>query len=285
MVPYSSARVLYLALRQWSANQDLRWGAALAYYALFSVAPLLVIALNIASFFFGEEAASGELHRQLADALGREPAQAIESLLQQVHKDRGSAWWAQVISYSLLILGALGVFLHLRTALCFIWKLPPPHGGGIVAMVLDYALALIMVFFMGVLLLASVAASVATQIVKAEFGERLPGGGVIWEVVEILVSIALMTVLFAATYRVLSGRRISWSYVAYGSIIAALLFTVGKVLLSYYLVFTGTASAYGAAGSVVVFLVWVYYSSQVLFFGAELIQARRVHTEEILGKK
>ena len=277
MVPRPRLRVLYLAMRQWSANQDLRWGAALAYYALFSAAPLLVIAINIAGIVFGADAARGELQRQLGEWLAPQAAEAIQSLLAQAGKEQGGSWWAPLVSYVLLVVGALGVFLHLRTALCFIWKLEPPHGGGILAMLVDYLLALLMVLIIGVLLLASLVAAVAVTVVKAYFGDRLLAGGQLWQLVEIAVSFLMLTLLFAATYRTLSGRRITWGYVWYGAVIAGLLFTFGKVLLSYYLVFTGTVSAYGAAGSVVAFLVWVYYSSQVLFFGAELIQARRVY--------
>jgi membrane protein len=273
IVPWKSARVLYAAVRQWNANQDLRWGAALAYYALFSVAPLLVIAIDIAALVFGAEAARGGVEQQLAGWIGHEPAQAAQSLLQHAGQGGHSAW--PIISYILLVVGALGAFLHLRTALCFIWKLEPPQGGSLLAIVLDYALALAMVFIVGALLLVSLAAAVVITFVHAYFGEEIPGSALLWQIVEIGVSLVLLALLFAVTYRVLSGRRIAWNYVMYGSIIAALLFTVGKVLLSYYLVFTGTASSYGAAGSVVVFLMWVYYSSQVLFFGAELIQARR----------
>jgi membrane protein len=278
MTPWSSGRVIYRAAKQWSANQDLRWGAALAYYALFSTAPLFVIAINIASFVFGPEAARGEVERQLTESIGREPARAIQSLIQEAHQEQGGTW-APIIGYVVLVVGALGVFLHLRAALRFIWKLEATQGSGFIAMVVDYVLALVMVLFMGFLLLASLGISVAVTALQAFMGDRLPLSVEIWQAVEFGVSFLLLTLLFAATYWILSGHRISWGYVLYGSVLAALLFTVGKSLLSYYLVFAGTSSAYGAAGSVAVFLVWVYYSSQVLFFGAELIQARRIEME------
>jgi membrane protein len=270
----TSGRVIYLAIRQWLANQDLRWGAALAYYALFSIAPLLVIAVEIAAIVYGEEAARGRLEHELTEWIGAEPAQAIQTLLSQAQHSRHTSW-APLISYGFLLIAALGVFLHLRTAFCYIWKLEPPACHSLLAMLLDYALALIMVLCMGLFLLASLTAAVTVQALRAYLGDELPFGGQIFQWLEMGASFALLSLLFAFTYRVLSGRRISWGFVLYGSLIAALLFTAGKVLLSYYLVFAGTASAYGAAGSAAVFLVWVYYSSQVLFFGAELIQARR----------
>lgn len=278
----TSLRILVHAGKQWSANGDSRLGAALAYYALFSIAPLLVIAITIAGVVYGDEAAQGEVKNYLSKYIDPGSAGSIESLVEAAGKSHG-ALWARLLSIAVLVFGALGAFLHLRTSLCLIWKLEPPHANTIVATLLDYAMALIMVLVTGVLLIVSVAASLFVSFLRAYMERHFAGESFPWDWLELVVSLVLLGALFAAIYRVLSDRRIDWHYVGYGAGIAALLFTVGKFLLGYYVVYAGIASTYGAAGSLVVFLVWVYYSSQTLFFGAELIQARRTSAEWMNG--
>jgi membrane protein len=279
---FTNVRILTRALRQWSANGDSRLGAALAYYTLFSIAPLLVIAINIAGIVYGEEAARGEVKRTLSTYIDPDTAGALQNLVESAGEAQG-ALWARLLSIGVLIYGALGSFVHLRTSLCLIWKLEPPHPNTIIATLLDYALALAMVLLTGVFLLGSLAAGVAVSILHAYMDQHLPNESFPWSWVELAVSLGLVTLLFAAIYRILSDWRLPWHYVAYGAVIASLLFTIGKSLLSYYFVYAGIVSVYGAAGSLVVFLIWVYYSSQTLFIGAELIQARRTRSEW-LGK-
>src|SRR5882724_1616569 len=271
----TSMRIVIRAGQQWSANGDSRLGAALAYYALFSIAPLLVIAITITGIVYGESAAHGEVQRYLSAYIDNDSAIALENLVHSASTTPATVW-SQIMSVGLLVFGALGAFLHLRYALCLIWRLEPPHINTFLATLLDYLLAFIMVLCTGVLLIASVAAGIAVSYIRAYID---PDGALPWSWLEFAVSVGFLALLFAAIYRILSGRRIAWHYVGYGAAVAALLFTLGKFLLSYYFVYAGVASAYGAAGSLVVFLVWVYYSSQTLFFGAELIQARRTRHE------
>src|SRR5262249_16479696 len=148
----------------------------------------------------------------------------------------------------------------------------------------DYVLSLVMVFIMATMLLASMAFGLVITVVHKTMQENLPSEEYYWHWIEIAGSFLFLTVLFAASYRTLSGGRIRWGYVLYGSFIAAILFTLGKVLLGYYILYSNPASVYGAAGSAVVFLIWVYYSSQVMFFGAELIQAWRTQHEWLYGQ-
>jgi membrane protein len=272
---FTSIRIITRAAQQWSANRDARLGAALAYYALFSVAPLLLIAMLIAGAVFGEEAARGQVEQHLKGQVGPEIALTIQRLVQSASEPRTAL--APSLGLALLIVGALGMFLHLRGSLCMIWKLEPPRGSTLLGMLWDYTLALAMVLFCGVLLFASLAASMLVSIFQTHLEKWAPG--LPWQWVEMGLSFLYLAILFAAIYRILSGGRIPLRYVAYGAFVAAVLFTIGKVLLSYYLVYTSTASVYGAAGSLVAFLIWIYYSSQILFFGAELIQARRTRKE------
>jgi len=279
---FTSVRIVVRAVQNWSANGDSMLGAALAYYALFSIAPMLVIAIDIAGIVYGEEAAHGEVKKHLSAYVEPDSAGAIENLVKSSSQSI-STNWAYGLSLALFVYGSVGAIVHLRTSLCKIWKLDPPVGNTIFATLIDYALALLVVLITGVLLLGSVAASLTVSFVQDYLTTQYPEQTFPWPWAEFGVSVGFLALLFAAIYRTLSGRRIEWKYVAYGSVIASLLFTVGKIVLSWYIVYSGTASAYGAAGSLVVFLVWVYYSSQTLFFGAELIQARRMRHEWMQG--
>jgi membrane protein len=274
----TSFHIIWRACRQWSANADSRLGAALAYYTLFSIAPLLVIAIRIAGLFFGEDAARGKVVEQLQEYVGKDSAQAIQSLVEYAANAK-SEGWTTVLTLGVLIVGSLSVFLHVRGALSTIWKLTPPRGSTILGFFLNYLLALIMVLCTGGFLLLSLAASVVMPVFQRWVILTFPKNHVPWQLIELAISVVLLTLLFMAVFRILSGQRIEWKYVIYGAVITALLFSVGKVLVGLYLAYTRTASAYGAAGSLVVFLIWVYYSSQILFFGAELVQARRTRHE------
>ncbi|MCS7046549.1 MAG: YihY/virulence factor BrkB family protein [Gemmataceae bacterium] len=272
----TSVRIIVRAVKQWFADGGTHHGAALAYYALFSIAPVLVIAIRIAGAVFGEKAAQGHVAGQLEIVFGPAGAAAVQGWLVNAHEHSHSQL-VPIVGIGLLMFAALGMFLYVRSALCTIWKLTPPRGSTFLGVLWDYTLALTMVCFCAVLLLASLAASMAVSIHHDWLLELLPW--LPWKLLEMVVSFVYLTILFASMYRILSGGRISWGYVVYGSFIAAVLFSFGKMLLGWYLVHTSTLSIYGAAGSVVVFLLWVYYSSQILFFGAELIQARRSRHE------
>ncbi len=204
---------------------------------------MLVIAINIAGAIYGDEAAQGAVQTYLSNYIDPGSAAAIESLVQSAGEMRG-AFVTRIISIVVLVFGVLGAFVHVRTSLCLIWKLDPPHPNTIVATLLDYLLALVMVLVTGVLLIVSVAASFAVSFFRRHF----PGESTPWDALEFLLSLVLLAVLFAAIYRILSHQRIAWRYVGYGSVIAALLFTVGKFLLGWYVAYAGIATTYGAAG-------------------------------------
>jgi len=251
-------------------------GAALAYYALFSIAPLFVIAVTVTGWIFGKEAALRRLQFHLTENLGTEGAAAITSLMSTAHHPaRGTI--AAVIGSVTLVIGALGVFLHMRRCLNIIWQLDVPKGNSVLATVLNYVLAVVMVLCTGAVLLLSVALSTAMPAIRDFMGAYLPGSGFIWPWLEAGVSFLLLALFFAITFRVMSARRISWRHIWHGALITAMLFTVGKTLIGLYLAYTGTASTYGAAGSLVAVMIWIYYSSQITFLGAEIIQARRTY--------
>ena len=279
----TSIRIVIRACEKWSENGGTRLGAALAYYALFSVAPLLLIAVHIAGGVFGEEAAKGEVRSRLKAIMGEEVAVNVEGMVKDAAEPRDTNW-TSTVSLLFLLVAALGAFLHVRGALCTIWKLEPPKGNSWLGMLWDYALSLLMVCITAIMLLISLACGLVIPLLRKTMQIRLLDDERYWEWIEVGGSFFFLTILFAASYRTLSGGRIPWGYVWYGSLIATVLFTLGRKLLSYYIEYSNPASMYGAAGSVVVFLIWVYYSSQVLFFGAELIQARRTRHEWLYGQ-
>jgi membrane protein len=278
----TSLRIIYRACLKWSENGGARLGAALAYYAIFSIAPLMLIAIHTSGAIFGEDAAQQRVHARLENTVGPAVAKAIEKLVETAGQTETA--WTPSISIVLLVIAALGAFLHVRSSLCMIWKLDPPHDNTWLGMLWDYALAVIMVFIFAVLIMCSLAFGLVVPFIvkwmqEADVPEEM---GLQW--IEMAASFAFLTLLFGTVYRILSGGRIGWGYVIYGSFIAAVLFTFGKMVLGYYIAYTGTESMYGAAGSIVVFMMWVYYSSQILFFGAELIQARRTRREWMNGQ-
>lgn len=278
-MPFStSIRIVVRAATRFSEHDGAQMGAALSYYAVFSTAPLLLLAVMLASLFYDEEAARAQVKTHLTEMLGPQSAEEISSWMKREGRPEGGRL-AAVVGISLLLVGTLGLFLHVRRCLCIIWELEPPQGSSLLLTLLNYLLAIVAVLCVGLLLLVSLAASTAVAIMVHLMGDKLPGGASLWHWVEVGLSFLLLTLFFAVVYRVLSGRKVSWGYIWYGAFVCAVLFTIGKKLISLYLAYTSSTSIYGAAGSLVVFLVWVYYSSQIAFFGAELIQARRTRSE------
>jgi membrane protein len=208
----------------------------------------------------------------------------VQVFVQSANEQQQTAFWTPILSAIFLVFGALGAFLHVRASLCTIWKIEPPHGNSWLGMLLDYTLAVAMVFVIATLLLISLVASLVTPVLQRLMAESPVPIDATWHWIAMGASFLFITLLFAVSYRVLSGGRIAWGYVCYGALVAAFLFTIGKIVVGYYILYSGVASMYGAGGSIVVFLMWVYYSSQTLFFGAELIQARRTRHEWLPAK-
>jgi membrane protein len=278
MALVTSFRIAIRAARQFGADGASQMGAALAYYALFSTAPLLVLAVMFSGSIFGEQAARERVRKHLSEYVGPESAREVSKLMETAAKPRGGPL-AAVLGGTAMVLGALGIFVHIRHCLCAIWRLDSPASQPLLAELLNYLLATIMVLCVGVLLLVSLVLSTAVPALVEYLGNDFPVGARFWHGLDAGFSFALLTLFFALVFQVMSGRQVAWHHVWYGSFISALLFTAGKTLIGLYLAYTSTASAYGAAGSLVVFLVWVYYSSQITFFGAELVQARRSRAE------
>jgi len=255
----------------WIEDKASRLAAALAYYAVLSLAPLLILLITIGALAFGKEAAQGAISGQIQGLVGTQSAQAIEEIIAHANKPTTGAI-ASAIAIITLLLGASGVFGALQDGLNTIWEVEPKPGRGIIGMIKDRFLSLTMVLGVGFLLLVSLALSAALTALGDFIGGLLPLHTLVLQIVNLIISFGVIALLFALIYKVLPDVEISWSDVWIGAAITSLLFTIGKLLIGLYLGRGSVGSAYGAAGSLIVILIWVYYSAQILFFGAEFTQ-------------
>jgi membrane protein len=260
--------LLKLTFIQWSEDNAPRMGAALAYYTLFSLAPLLVIAIAIAGVVFGAPAVQGQVTGQIRGLVGEDSAKAIQTMIESAHKPTHSAI-AAVIGALLLLLGASGVFTEMHDALNNIWQVDQTKRSGSWNFVKSHFLSVGMVLGVGFLLLVSLLISAVLAAAAKYFQGVLPIPATLLHAVDLLFSLLLITVLFAMIFKWLPDAKIAWNDVWVGAGITSLLFTVGKFLIGFYIGKSVSASAYGAAGSLVIVVAWIYYSALLLYFGAE----------------
>ena len=254
-----------------------RLGAALAFYTALSLSPLLLLVIALAGFVYGEEAARGEIAHQIRDTVGDEGAQAIQSMLAS-NKSSGKNTLMTIVGIATLIVGATGVFAQLQDALNTVWNVKPERrSSGILGLLRDRLLSFAVVCGLVFLLLASLVMSAVLSAVGNWLGQHVSVSGWLLQLANQILSFVLTALLFALIFKLLPHVRLKWSDVSRGAIITALLFTLGKYLIGLYLGQAAPGSAYGAAGSFVVLLVWIYYSTQILLFGAEFteVYARR----------
>ena len=253
--------------RSWMEDKVPRLAAALALYTILSAAPLLVIVLAIAGLVFGQDqSVRQQLVEQLQALVGPDAGEALKTMIDHASQP-GSSITAFLVGVVVLLVGASGVFAELQDALNTIWEVKPRPGSGLLQTLRDRFLSLAMVFGTGFLLLVTLVISTALAALTRFAG--LAEVGVVGQVVNFLVSFIVVTLLFAMIYKFLPDVKVAWRDVWIGAVVTALLFDVGKVLIGLYLGHASVGSAYGAAGSLVVFVVWVYYSAMILFLGAE----------------
>ncbi len=257
--------------KEFSEDKAPRLGAALAYYTIFSVAPLLLIAIAIAGFVFGEEAARDEIAKQLSGVMGPATAKIIDQMVQAAAKPKAGTI-ATIIGIVTLFFGASGVFMQLNDALDTIWNVQRKKASGIMGFLKERFLSVAMVLGIGFLLLVTLVFDAAISAMGNYLDRRFPGGEALLQALQLVVSFGLVTVLFAAIFRFLPDIRPAWRDVWFGAIFTSALFTIGKFGLSIYLGKAAIGSSFGAAGSLVILLVWVYWSAQILFLGAEFTQ-------------
>lgn len=267
-------RVVWPLLRdtitEWREDKASRLAAALAYYTLFSLAPLLLIVISIVGLAFGQEAAQGRIVEQIEGLVGRDAAVTIQRMVDAAGRQRSGLVGA--LGVVVLLIGAGGAFAQLREALNTIWDAPPPPRRGLLATVRAPLFSFAILVATGFLLLVSLVISAGLSAAADYLRQWLAVPPVAVAAAHSALAFAVVTVLFALIYTVLPDVEISWRHVWVGAAITALLFILGKFLIGLYLGRSAFASTYGAAGSIVVVLLWVYYSAQILLFGAEFTQ-------------
>ncbi len=247
-----------------------RMGAAIAFYAILSLSPLLLVVVGLAGMVFGQQAANGEALKQMEELVGREGAVVLQQLVAESPGITGTSL-AAIAGFAVLFFASTGVFVEMRGALNTIWSVPEKKKiSGIMAMFWERVMAMLLVCGLIALLGLSVVVSAVLSGISDEMAGWMPGMNLIAELANFVVTLGLLTLLFAMILQWLPETELAWSDMWFGAAVTAVLFSIGKYLIGLYLGTAAVGSAYGTAGAFVVLLVWIYYSSQILLFGAEL---------------
>ncbi|MET0855470.1 MAG: YihY/virulence factor BrkB family protein [Telluria sp.] len=269
-IPFSGRvlHVLRCAVSEWFDHRDASRGAALAFYTLFSMAPILVLVIAVAGFFYGAEAAQGQLLGQLRGLMGEKGAEAIQLVLAGARNEE-SGLRATIIATALLLFGATSVFAELKDSLDEIWSVPKPTGPTWWDVIRTRLLSFGLILVLGFLLMVSLVVSAALAILENFVGGLYKDATLILSWIAWLISFGVIAVLFGVIYKLLPRIKLSWRDVTIGALGTAAMFELGKYLIGLYIGNSGVANSFGAAGSTIAMLLWVYYSAQIFFLGAE----------------
>jgi membrane protein len=264
------------SLRGFFDGESFQLAAALSYYTLLSIAPLLLVIIGAAGFLLGEEQVREALVAQVRDLVGEEGASLLQTVLQNVGTRRSNVV-SMIVGFALMILGATTVFAQLQTSLNRVWGVKAAPSNAVLGFIRSRLVSLTVVLGLAFMLLVSLLFTAAISGMQAYLGSFLPGAAIVWTFVNHTVSLVLVAMLLAMLFRYVPDVEISWRDTIAGALVTSVLLTLGKHAIGIYLGRAGVGSAYGAAGSAVVFMVWVYYVSVILFFGAEITKviARR----------
>lgn len=260
------------AVDSWLGDRAPSMGAAIAYYTVFSLAPVLILIIAVAGLAFGKQAAEGALFGEIASLVGNESAGAVQALLRSA-SGTGSGILATVIGLLALLIAATGVFGELQAAFNVIWKAPPATGTGLWKLAKVRLRSLSLILVIGLLLVTSLAMTAALAAFSDDLHRLLPALPAVLQTLNFLLSFGLTTVLFAMMFKILPDAPVEWEDVWIGAAVTSLLFTIGKYFIGLYIGSSGVTSTYHAAGALVLILVWIYYSAQILLFGAEFAKA------------
>jgi membrane protein len=255
---------------QWVEHKDARLGAALSYYSVFSIGPLILIAVAVAGLLFGQDAVRGEVTGALKGLLGDTGAQAIEAMLAEAGKPKEGTL-ATLIGVGTLIFAAIGVVVQLKDALNTVWEVEKTAGTGLWGFARTYVLSLAGVLSLGFLLLISMLVTTALSALGTFVAPSIPEAAM--QIVSLVISFGVISLLFAMMFKWLPDAEVGWRDVWVGAVATAALFEIGKFLIGLYIGKQGLESTYGAAASIVIVLIWVYYSAQIVLFGAEITNA------------
>lgn len=267
-------QLIYAAYNEWSHDRAARLGAAIAYYALFSLAPLLFILIAIAGAIYGEAAATGQIVHLISDQVGPQAASAVEDLLTGIYEEKSSNLLTTVISAIILLFAATNLFNQLKDALNTLWNVrPKPREhifGGVMILVRDRFLSALMVFVLSIILLAAWALSASVTVLSGWLNTFImPNTSFLLRGGNVLIGFGLTTLMFAIMFKLLPDVQVTWRVVWVGALVTSLLFNLGAYLIGLYLGYGGAQSLLGAAGSLVILMIWISYSAQIVFFGAK----------------
>jgi len=270
--------VIKEAAENWSIHKDSRQGAALAYYSVFSLGPIIVIVMAVAGFFFGKDAVSGQVASSIKDTLGNTGAQAVQAMLADAGRPR-QGLIATLLGIGALIFAAIGVVVQLKDALNTVWEVEGTPGHGVWHFIRNYIVSLAAILALGFLLAVSLVVTAGV----AAFGKYVAPDAQEWllHLVTVSTSVGTISLLFAMMFKLLPDAAIDWHDVWLGAAMTAILFELGKSAIGFYIGKQGLESTYGAAASIIVVLIWVYYSSQIILMGAEITHAFAKHKGSI----
>lgn len=264
--------LFWAAFQDWRRDRADRLGAALAYYSVLSIPPLLLLLLGVAGLVFDPASVQGRLLDTLRGLFGAQGADLIRQILAHLDQQGRSAT-ATVVGIVMLLIGASGVFGHLKDTLDTIWNVHEPPGGGIREWLRDNLFSMVVLMSAAFLLIMSLAVNAALAALGELLERNLPGGATLWSAVNFAFSFCVLSLLFGLMFRYIPAAEVHWREALVGGLVTAALFVAGEAAIGFYLGRTNVGSAFGVAGSLVVFLVWVYYSSLIFFYGAEFTQA------------
>jgi membrane protein len=273
----NKAKQVFFFLKQVVADfgddKALKFSASLSYYTIFSIAPFLAIIISFSGFFLGREAIQGELYPQIADLVGHEAALQIQQMITNIHLSKNSLF-AAIISFIVLIAGATGIFSEIQDSINHIWGLKSKPKRGMLKMIINRLISFSLIIGLGFLLMVSLLLNTLVEVLSKQLLKYLPGNGVF--VVDILnncLMFILLSSLFGIIFKVLPDAKIKWKDVMAGAVATAILFMLGKFCIGFYLGHSNPGSIYGTAGSIIVVMLWIYYSAVILYFGAEFTKA------------
>jgi membrane protein len=264
--------LLTTAVAQWSRHRSARLGAALAYYSVFAMGPLLLLVTAVAGLFFGADAVRGSLSAQFKSLLGPTGFKAIEAMLAGA-SSISAGYVSATVGIVLILVAAVGISAQLKDALNTIWNVEDPKQTSIWWYVRTYVVSFAGVMALGLLLTIALVLSAALTAISNTLGGEAAAASILWQALNFLASLAILAALFAMLFKWYPDAKVSWKDVWVGAIVTAVLFNAGKFLIGWYVGSQGLESTYGAAASIIVLLVWVYYSAQIVLFGAELTHA------------
>jgi membrane protein len=254
--------------KEYSADKAPRLGAALSYYTVFSLAPVLILVISIAGLVFGKDAAQGRIVGELQGLLGTEGAAVVQTMLAKA-SHTGSGILSTILGFVILLVGATGVLIELQDAINTVWKVAPKPGGGIKAIIRERLLSFGLILSFGFILLVSLVLSAVLAGVGGMMSRFIPGWVIFGYLLNYAVALGIMTLLIATIYKILPDVKMAWRDVWVGALATSILFQIGKLVIGLYVGKASVGSPFGAAGSLAVLLVWVYYSSQIILLGAE----------------